>query len=228
MRLGIVFAGMIAAGSFSLATTGMASEPIANAELSTISVDAQTQIDAIENVLDVRRNTLLGKPIQPYTINTLAAQGVFEHATVLWIPNPRRFYAIPADGKTWNMIDDTYNGTDEWVQMARTKDRLSKFQSHGVPLEGYYPPFGGWALYLDRHPEEWSKYGWQQWHCSVHGSIYREYENGYVFGVYPINPTTRQGKVIILYKSTQSVEFAEVPLPVGDCDANERLENFKE
>lgn len=151
----------------------------------------------------------VGGPMSNWALNPIAVQGVFEHAAVIWTPNPRRFYAINESGTAWWSVNDTHSGDDDWTGLNKRTERLAKFNVHGSPPSGYHPPFGGWALYMDRNPGEWPKYGWQQWHCLVRDTLYREYENAHVFGVYPISPNSTQGRVIILYKDG-SLEIVEV------------------
>jgi hypothetical protein len=157
----------------------------------------------------------LGAPTDCLRLMPLASEGLYEHARILWIVSPQKRFVISRTADSWKeQADETCR--DNWC--ADADEWMRKFRKR--PPNGLFPPFGGTAKFLEQNPSAWSDFGWLVWHCEMQTdtSLFWEFENGYVFGVYPTDTKNQGGQVFILYKRDHTFEIRNTGSRGTACD----------
>jgi hypothetical protein len=130
-----------------------------------------------------------------------SSKGGFEHATEIWTVNPKRFYILSINESHWELHPESQECDEDWCRPENEQARRKHFtRLLGEIPPGMHPPFGATAKLLDTNPREFSKIGWQKWHCEMNTpTLYQEFEHGVALGIYRSSRDNADGQITILY-----------------------------
>jgi hypothetical protein len=137
-----------------------------------------------------------------------AYEALYEHAYILWIRRPFKWFILGNDG-SWEEREDREDKRFDDEKYLET--RRSSF---GPLPKGLKLPKHGIARYWLEKPEYWrQRIGFREWDCGllqhpVGNTSYQEFDGGYIIGPFHVaNDYSREdGRVYILLK--QSMRYA--------------------
>ena len=114
--------------------------------------------------------------------------------------DPKQLFVLANKNATWERISEGQYCESDWCYFNTPAGKANWKKLHGLPPNGLYPPFGAVAMFLNENPNRWDQFGWLQWTCELEDNqvMSIEFENGYVFGVYPAIYSQGKSEVAVL------------------------------